>query len=119
MHTPAHFAIDLVGSTLSDPYLSYSAALFALAGPLHGCVHHLAIVSGSGVNAKQPRQPGSFEVATRNAGGDRRQHLSRQHQRLPLENLEERSGCPRVIMSNRSKWTTTDKYIALVMAMVF
>lgn len=27
---------DLVGSTLSDPYLSYSAALFALAGPLHG-----------------------------------------------------------------------------------
>ena len=29
-------SIDLVGSTLSDPYLSYSAALFALAGPLHG-----------------------------------------------------------------------------------
>lgn len=29
---------DLVGSTLSDPYLSYSAALFALAGPLHGFV---------------------------------------------------------------------------------
>jgi citrate synthase len=27
---------DLVGSTLSDPYISYSAALFALAGPLHG-----------------------------------------------------------------------------------
>ncbi|KAL1735260.1 citrate synthase-like protein [Schizophyllum commune] len=26
----------LVGSTLSDPFLSYSAALFALAGPLHG-----------------------------------------------------------------------------------
>lgn len=26
----------LVGSTLSDPYLSYSAALYALAGPLHG-----------------------------------------------------------------------------------
>ncbi|KAF9792796.1 citrate synthase [Thelephora terrestris] len=26
----------LVGSTLSDPYLSYSAALLALAGPLHG-----------------------------------------------------------------------------------
>ena len=26
----------LVGSTLSDPYLSYSAALNALAGPLHG-----------------------------------------------------------------------------------
>jgi citrate synthase len=25
-----------VGSTLADPYLAYSAALFALAGPLHG-----------------------------------------------------------------------------------
>ncbi|KAJ8700236.1 hypothetical protein PTI98_003280 [Pleurotus ostreatus] len=26
----------LVGSTLADPYLAYSAALYALAGPLHG-----------------------------------------------------------------------------------
>lgn len=26
----------MVGSTLADPYLSYSAALYALAGPLHG-----------------------------------------------------------------------------------
>ncbi|KAG6911475.1 hypothetical protein DXG01_014549 [Tephrocybe rancida] len=33
----AHTA-HLVGSTLADPYLSYSAALFALAGPLHGDV---------------------------------------------------------------------------------
>ena len=32
------FNLDLVSSTLSDPYLSYSAALFALAGPLHGLV---------------------------------------------------------------------------------
>ena len=32
-----HWAlVDLVGSTLADPYLAYSAALFALAGPLHG-----------------------------------------------------------------------------------
>lgn len=29
---------DLVGSALSDPYLSYSAALLGLAGPLHGYV---------------------------------------------------------------------------------
>ena|ERR1700761_2801881 len=28
--------LDLVGSALSDPYLSYSAALLGLAGPLHG-----------------------------------------------------------------------------------
>lgn len=33
-----YVSVDLVGSTLSDPYISYSAALFALAGPLHGCV---------------------------------------------------------------------------------
>ena len=31
----AHTA-HLVGSALSDPYLSYSAALQGLAGPLHG-----------------------------------------------------------------------------------
>jgi citrate synthase len=30
------FPLDLVGSTLADPYISYSAALYALAGPLHG-----------------------------------------------------------------------------------
>jgi citrate synthase len=29
-------ATHLVGSTLSDPYLSYAAGLCALAGPLHG-----------------------------------------------------------------------------------
>ncbi|KAG9318767.1 citrate synthase-like protein [Chiua virens] len=29
----------LVGSTLADPYISYSAALYALAGPLHGRVY--------------------------------------------------------------------------------
>jgi citrate synthase len=33
--------VDLVGSTLSDPYISYSASLFALAGPLHGCVFYI------------------------------------------------------------------------------
>ncbi|KAL0946989.1 hypothetical protein HGRIS_013135 [Hohenbuehelia grisea] len=31
----AHTA-HLVGSTLADPYIAYSAALYALAGPLHG-----------------------------------------------------------------------------------
>lgn len=35
---------DLVGSTLSDPYLAYSAALFALAGPLHGCAFSIVSV---------------------------------------------------------------------------
>ena len=36
MHRIHIYYADLVGSTLSDPYISYSAALFALAGPLHG-----------------------------------------------------------------------------------
>jgi citrate synthase len=36
-------ATHLVGSTLSDPFLSYSAGLQALAGPLHGCVYHSLI----------------------------------------------------------------------------
>jgi hypothetical protein len=34
--------LDLVGSTLSDPYISYAAALYALAGPLHGFVYALS-----------------------------------------------------------------------------
>lgn len=34
--------VDLIASTLADPYISYAGALYALAGPLHGCVlnHH-------------------------------------------------------------------------------
>ena len=34
--SPSHPSLDLVNATLSDPYISYSAALCALAGPLHG-----------------------------------------------------------------------------------
>jgi citrate synthase len=33
---PAQHTCHLVGSTLSDPYLSLSASMNALAGPLHG-----------------------------------------------------------------------------------
>lgn len=33
------FALDLIGSTLADPFLAYAGALYALAGPLHGSVH--------------------------------------------------------------------------------
>ncbi len=32
------FSIDLIASTLADPYLAYAGALYALAGPLHGYV---------------------------------------------------------------------------------
>lgn len=34
---------DLVGSALSDPFLSYSAALAGLAGPLHGLANQEAL----------------------------------------------------------------------------
>jgi len=36
-------ATHLVGSTLSDPFLSYSAGLQGLAGPLHGYVFHACL----------------------------------------------------------------------------
>ncbi len=36
MLTTSSILLDLVGSALSDPFLSYSAALAGLAGPLHG-----------------------------------------------------------------------------------
>jgi citrate synthase len=36
-------ATHLVGSTLSDPYLSYAAGLCALAGPLHGLANQEVI----------------------------------------------------------------------------
>ncbi|TEB31296.1 citrate synthase [Coprinellus micaceus] len=41
-NTSAHTA-HLVGSTLSDPYLAYSGALFALAGPLHGLANQVVL----------------------------------------------------------------------------
>jgi hypothetical protein len=52
MHVfPSHWAlVDLVGSTLADPYLAYSAALFALAGPLHGWVVALSFMVGHVLN---------------------------------------------------------------------
>lgn len=42
----AHTA-HLVGSALSDPYLSYSAALQGLAGPLHGWVSLPFVTEGA------------------------------------------------------------------------
>jgi citrate synthase len=71
----AHTA-HLVGSALSDPYLSYSAALQGLAGPLHGsasipfiqAIHLLNGLIKSG-------EPGSATLDIRHAGI----HWSRGH----------------------------------------
>ncbi len=57
--------IDLVGSTLSDPYLSYSAALFALAGPLHGYVPLLC--NSADLGPLQSCKSRSVEMATSHA----------------------------------------------------
>lgn len=75
---------DLVGSTLSDPYLSYSAALFALAGPLHGYVHrHLVLPQRHQLmnfnTPFQPCKPRSPPLATSHAERDRRQRHARTH----------------------------------------
>ena len=42
----------LVGSTLADPWLSYSAGLNSLAGPLHGLANQEVLAWIQGVNAK-------------------------------------------------------------------
>lgn len=47
---------DLVGSALSDPYLSYSAALFGLAGPLHGSVRSTTNISISNILSRLANQ---------------------------------------------------------------
>lgn len=74
-----HF-LDLVGSTLSDPYLSYSAALFALAGPLHGYVIAMDYPNTPYLNHTLSRlqscESGSPSMAARNASRDWRQRNS-------------------------------------------
>lgn len=68
----AHTA-HLVGSALSDAYLSYSAALFGLAGPLHGLANQevlrwiLAMQKSVGDNAT-PEQIKDYLWQTLNSG---------------------------------------------------
>lgn len=110
---------DLVGSTLSDPYLSYAAALYALAGPLHGYAHPRSTQSRKQTSLTsdlQFGQPGSTPLADEHAEGDWREHHSRQHQRLPLEDPEERPSRPWVRITHfffsdlRRRSYTSDSY---------
>jgi citrate synthase len=41
--TYLHIPLTLVGSALSDPYLSYAAGMNGLAGPLHGLANQEVI----------------------------------------------------------------------------
>jgi citrate synthase len=64
----------LVGSTLSDPYLSFSAALNALAGPLHGLANQEVIrwiqkmVDTLGTTKPSREQIGEYVKSTLSAG---------------------------------------------------
>jgi len=40
-------ASHLVGSALSDPYLSFSAGMCGLAGPLHGLANQVVILAAA------------------------------------------------------------------------
>lgn len=55
-------ATHLVGSALSDPYLSYSAGLQGLAGPLHGLAAQEVLRFVLDVQAKLPEQPSAGDV---------------------------------------------------------
>jgi citrate synthase len=64
----------LVGSTLSDPYLSFSAAMNALAGPLHGLANQEVIrwiqkmVDTLGTTKPSREQIGEYVKSTLSAG---------------------------------------------------
>ncbi|TDL24723.1 citrate synthase-like protein [Rickenella mellea] len=67
-------AAHLVGSALSDPYLSYSAALLGLAGPLHGLANQevlrwqLAMQSSLASSSITPASITEYLWSTLNAG---------------------------------------------------
>jgi citrate synthase len=85
----------LVGSTLSDPYLSYSAGLLALAGPLHGYDFPFW-PSETILTLVQSCRTRSVEMGAEDAI-PYRYHLQRsRYQRLPLEHLERGASCARL-----------------------
>ncbi len=60
-------ATHLVGSALSDPYLSFSAGLNGLAGPLHGLANQEVLGWMLDVK-KQARAPAALPPALRHPG---------------------------------------------------
>ena len=54
--------IDLVGSALSDPFLSYSAALSGLAGPLHGLANQEVLSFILGIKKELGDNPSNEQV---------------------------------------------------------
>ena len=45
-------ASHLVGSALSDPYLSFSAGMCGLAGPLHGLANQVVLLTAKCCNCR-------------------------------------------------------------------
>jgi hypothetical protein len=55
-----------VGSALSDPYLSFAAALNGLAGPLHGLANQVCSVCCTGSSLPHPAKQGFTALHTQN-----------------------------------------------------
>ena len=55
--------IHLVGSALSDPYLSYAAGMCGLAGPLHGLANQEVLVFYKRVIKELGENPTNSQVA--------------------------------------------------------
>ena len=92
-------ATHLVGSALSDPFLSYSAGLQGLAGPLHGYALSTSLPSHSNPANHpllQPRRPRSPPLDPKNAIPHRHLLHRLRHKILPLVHPQIRPSSPRL-----------------------
>ena len=93
-------ATHLVGSALSDPFLSYSAGLQGLAGPLHGypplSQDFPPILTQLKIPFPQPRRPRSPPLDPKNAIPHRHLLHRLRHNLLPLVHSQIRPRSPRL-----------------------
>ena len=94
----------LVGSALSDPFLSYSAGLQGLAGPLHGFVDSSFKIGVTSADTRQPCCPGSPPLDHTDERDDSVQLHRARRPRLSLEHPQIRPRHPR-LRSRRSAQT--------------
>lgn len=89
-------ATHLVGSALSDPFLSYSAGLQGLAGPLHGYASPISPSHQKLTLVPQSRSTRSPPLDPENAIPHRHLLHRRLHQTIPLVNPEFQPGNSRL-----------------------
>lgn len=91
-------ATHLVGSALSDPFLSYSAGLQGLAGPLHGYASQFSMTPFPFqrilIQVPQSRSTRSPPLDPKNAIPHRHLLHRRRRKRLPLDDPEVRASSP-------------------------